>query len=360
MGNSMIFLALFSIAFVVALLGYAIYRVLPASEYMYAIARASSRMPALLQKDDYEKLASCRSFREFTKALEETAYSTLSHSASVREFHILLERKYLGDIEDLTADTPREFRALISSSLMRYEANTIKTLVKSKLKGIAIDAALLVPTGEITQKVLDKLIAAETIGDMAVVLQRTHFAELFASNFWEGKPEEEVEEEIDLFVDSTHAKALAKAAKIPGGREFVGVLQEKALAAQIVLLVRAKLRGWKPERLKEMLGKAGASRLAALADKPLDEIASADLPDISAIRESHEAIRQGDVIQLERAIDERSTQQMESLAKMHLEGAYPIYAYILARKREKQNLQVISMGTSEGIPAESIMGMVSA
>ena len=341
-------------------MGYAAYRILPASEYMYAIARASSKMPSLLQKDDYEKLASCRSFKEFTKALDETAYGTLSHSTGVREFHILLERKYLGDIEDLTEDTPGAFRELIGSSLMRYEANTLKSLVKSKRKGIAIDSALLVPTGEITQDVLDKLIASETIGDMAVVLQRTHFAELFASNFWDGKAEEEIEEEIDLFVDLTHTKALAKAAKIPGGKEFTNVLREKALAAQIVLLVRAKLRGWDPERLRKVLGKAGAGRLAALADKPLDEIASADLPDISAIRESHEAIRQGDVIQLERAIDEHSTQQMESLARMHLEGAYPIYAYILARKREKQNLQVISIGTSEGMPAESIMGMVSA
>ncbi|MCK4327163.1 MAG: V-type ATPase subunit [Candidatus Diapherotrites archaeon] len=353
----MVVVVVFSVAFVVALAGYAFLKVFPMSAYLYADARASARSARLLKKDDYSRLASAASFPDFVSGLKGTAYECECQNA--REFHLLLERHYLGEYAEIAKDTPSAYKAVLDAELMRHEASCIKLLMKSKLKSIELNEELTVPVGSVTPSLLNSLRGAETVGDMAVMLQRTGFADLFSSDFWKDKSWEEAEMEIDGFVTKKMRETIS-AARIPEGKELMALLEGAMVAEDVLLLIRAKLRGLGEEEqqaLAEATEMGGDAR--ELVKVSLEGITPEALPPVAVLRDNSELVSEGKIVELEKAVGEHIASRTRQLAMFHPEGAYPIALYIMEKNSEKKALQLISKAVEEGMPTERVLELMA-
>ena len=351
----MVAVVVFSVAFVVALAGYAFFKVFPMSAYLYADARASARSASLLKEEDYDRLASSQSFPDFVSRLKGTKYECSCTSA--REFHLMLERHYLGEYAGIAKDTPEAYKAILDVQMMRHEASCIKLLMKAKLKGVGLNEELAVPAGAVTPALLNSLKGAETVGDMAVMLQRTGFADLFASDFWQDKAWEEAEMEIDGFITRRMREAIARA-RIPEGKELLALMGESIIAGDVLLLIRAKLRGLGEQEQEALADATGMGGVRGLAKVPLAGITPEMLP-AGLLRENSGLVSEGRVVELEKAIGDQIASQMKQLAMFHPEGAYPIALYIMQKEGEKKMLQLISKAVEEGLPPERIRGLMA-
>ena len=353
----MVVVVFFSVAFVVALAGYAFYKVFPMSAYLYADARASARSAELLKKEDYDRLTGASSFEAFVAGLKGTPYECGCSDA--REFHLMLEKKYLAEVMDMGKDTPDDYRAILDAQMMRHEASTIKLLMKSKLKNTPLAEHLITPAGRVTAQLVASLKSADTVGDMAVMLQRTSFADLFASDFWKGKTWEETEMEIDGFITKRMRETVSRA-KIPEGRELLDLMGETFVANDLLLLVRAKLRGLSVEQQMALAEATEMGPVRGLANVPLEGITPESLPPVQILRDNSELVAEGKVVELEKKIGESLASRTKQLAMFHPEGAYPIALYLLQKDGEKKALQLISKAVEEQIPAERIMELMAA
>ncbi|MFC2174541.1 V-type ATPase subunit [archaeon] len=352
----MVAVVLFSVAFVVALAGYTFYKVFPMSAYLYADARVSARSASLLKKEDYDRLSSAESFPDFITRLKGSAYDC--ECTNARDFHLFIEKHYLREAEEIAKNTPDAYKAVLDAQMMRHEASCIKLLMKSKLKGTPLAEELVLPVGTITPSLLESLKEADTVGDMAVMLQRTGFADLFASDFWKDKTWEEAEMEIDGFISKRLREAVAKA-KIPEGMELLALMEEAMAAEDVLLLIRAKLRGLGEEEQATLADATEMGEVRSLVKVPLEDITPETLPPIRVIRDNSALVAEGKVVELEKAVGEHIASRTKHLAMFHPEGAYPIALYLMEKNSEKKALQLISKAVEEGMPKQRITELMA-
>lgn len=352
----MLGLVIFSIVFLAVFVGYTIKRVLPISKYLYASARASVKSAECLDQTDYEKFAKAEDLEEFFGMLRETPYKDCNRCNNSKEFHIFLEKEYISAIEDIGMETPEEFKNIVKAYLMKFEAKNIKLLMKSKLRDMTVSEELLVPAGEIDQDFIKKLKKAKTIEDMAVILDETESSTLFRKEFWKNKGWKEIEMTIDGYVDRELREAVEDA-DIPQGEELKECWKEQIIVNDLLLLIRAKLRGVPIEKQKEFVENFGLEEVEALVEKDLEELTPEDLPVNEFIVGKEEEIRAGNVVELEKSIDHYIYEKAQELERINPEGAYPIFAYLMDKKREKNMLQMISKAIEEGVPKEKRLEM---
>ncbi|GEM_PF-4166201 len=348
---------LFSLAFLATLAGYATYRTIPMSKYLYANARASARSKDLLTKEQLERMCDATSFNSFLTYLRDTIYSDCCNVKNARELHIHLEKKLINEIMELSKDTPPEFKRVIDAYIMKFEGKMIKLLMKSKMKDITIPSDAIYPIGNLTQSRIDELIRAKTIADFVVALQRTNFAGLFVKSV--PKTWEEAEERIDRFVERRMYKRIREA-KIPFANELLALWKEKARANVMLLALRARLRGVDKEKINELIEYLGFPELTILNEVKIEEIPNLkNIPFGNIVSKMWEEImKTKEFGSLELEIDKEFEKRVSTLSSLKPEGVFPVFEYMIKKNNERKKLQIIGKLIEEGLNAEEIKRMV--
>ncbi len=348
---------LLSIGFVGALAAYATYRVMPASKYLYANAKASARSSAFLTTDELSKMCEATSFNSFLTYLKETAYADCCNVTNAKELHILMEKKFLSELQDLSKDTPSEFRRVADAYIMRFEAKILKLLIKSKMKDMEIPDYAVYPIGSLTASRIDEMKNARTIADLAVAIQRTNFSGLFAKALPESW--EEAEEEIDRFVERTFYSRV-KEAKIPFASKLIDAWREKVKAEAALTAIRARLRGIKTERIEELLKFLGFPDLIEIATLPIGDIAKIRTLPYKEVFEKNwsKILEKKEFGRIEIEIDKEFEDKIKRLASIYPDGPLPIFEYLTRKNNERKRIQIIGKLIEVGVPAKEIKELV--
>lgn len=337
------------------------------SNYEYVTARVRSRRAKLFDEDDYRQLVRMGP-SEIARFMEESEYDEEMNSLGSRRSGVdliehALTRNLAKNFEDLLQWADGPLYDDIARYLRKFDAWNIKTL----LRGVYADAdreaveLALIRTGELGDERLDRLLDAGSIAEIVEGLSETVFGPALDSALSEYESTG-VLIPLENALDRAYYEELLSMR--PGAAGDARRLYRKFLEAEIDFRnVRNALRlarggaDTDPERYFIEGGRLfDESELASVADNP-DELA-ARLDDSrygDELDAALDALRDADsLVGFERALDAALVEYARQLSNWYPLSVCPVFAYVLAKEREVDNVRAIARGKQAGLDPETI------
>ncbi|MFB6172726.1 MAG: V-type ATP synthase subunit C [Haloarculaceae archaeon] len=335
--------------------------------YEYVTARVRSRRAALFDEDDYRKLLRMGP-GEIARFMEETEYETEmdalgSRYSGVDLIEYALNRNLAKHFDDLLRWCEGPLYDYVARYLRKFDAWNVKTVVR----GLYSDADPteveddLIRAGEFDDEFLGQLVEADSIEAVVNLLEGTIFGDGLADAYQEYEDSgvlvplenavdrafyetlltdlpNEPDRATELYIEFLHAEIdfrnvrnalrLARSGAdvapseyyIPGGRLFrQGELE--SLVGNVDQLV---------EHLRQ-------SRYGDDLDEALDRLEAAE-----------------SLIEFEHALDTALLEYSDQLSNRYPLSVCPVFAYVLAKEREVENIRAIARGREAGLSDEEI------
>ena len=335
--------------------------------YEYVTARVRSRRSALFDEDDYRKLLRMGP-GEIARFMEETEYETEmnalgSRYSGVDLIEYALNRNLAKHFEDLLRWSEGRLYDYVARYLRKFDAWNVKTVIRG-LYSDADQAAIeddLIRAGELDEDLLERLAGADTIEEAVEYLDGTMFGDGLAAAYQEYE-ESGVLVPLENAVDRAFYEALL--ADIPNELDRATEMYVEFLQAEIDFRnMRNALRlarsgadippseyyipGGQLFREDELEGLVGnvdqlvervrGSRYGDDLDAALDQLEQAE-----------------SLIEFEHALDTALLEYSDRLSNRYPLSVCPVFAYILAKEREVENIRAIARGREAGLTDEEI------
>jgi len=335
--------------------------------YEYVTARVRSRRSVLFDEDDYRKLVRMGP-GEIARFMEETEYETEmnalgSRYSGVDLIEYALNRNLAKHFEDLLRWADGELYDYIARYLRKFDAWNVKTVVRGLYSGAEPEEVEddLIRAGELNEDLLGRLVETDSIEAAVDVLQRTTFGgplsealseyesdgvlvplenavdRAFYGSLLSGLPDEPtratelyirfLRAEID-FRNVRNALRLARSgADIPPAEYYIsgGRLFDEGEVGQFV------------SNTDQLVERLRGSRYGEDLDQALDELEAAE-----------------SLIEFEHALDAALLEYSDQLSNRYPLSVCPVFAYVLAKEREVENIRAIARGREAGLTDEEI------
>jgi V/A-type H+-transporting ATPase subunit C len=331
----------------------------------YVTARVRARRGALFDDDDYRKLVRMGP-GEITRFMEESTYEAEinalgSRYSGVDLLEYALNRNLAQQFEDILGWAEGRLYDLIARYLRKFDAWNVKTVVRGVYSDAGSEAieADLIRAGELSERVLDRLVEAESIEQVIDILQGSIFEgplreayddyeesgvlvplenavdRTFYENLLSGLRVDEATEQYHEFlqteIDFRNARNALRLARsgadvdpadyfISGGRLF----------SRTEIASLANNRDELVQRIRE-------SRYGEDLSVALDELEDAE-----------------SLIEFERALDAALLEFSDSLGHVFPLSVSPVISFILAKEREVDNIRAIARGREAGLDPDVI------
>ncbi|RJT02182.1 V-type ATP synthase subunit C [Halococcus sp. IIIV-5B] len=336
------------------------------SNYEYVTARVRSRRANLFDEEDYQQLVRMEP-SGIARFMEESQYEEEMNALGSRHSGVdlvehALARNLAKDFEDLLRWASGPLYDDIARYLRKFDAWNIKTV----LRGIYADTGResvendLVRTGEFDEDRRDRLLEADSIEGVVEGLSDTVF----------GPP---LESALDEYESTGTLVPLENAIDRAYYEELLAVRPGESNARRLYVKFLEAEIDFRNARNALRLARSGAdtdpatyfidggrlfdeSDLAGIADNP-DELAArlADSRYGDELDAALDALDDAESLTgFERALDAALAEYAHQLANWYPLSVCPVFAYVLAKEREVDNVRAIARGRAAGLDPETI------
>jgi V/A-type H+-transporting ATPase subunit C len=337
--------------------------------YEYVTARVRSRRAALFDEDDYRKLVRMGT-SEIARFMEETEYEAEMNALGSRHsggdlVEYALTRNLAKHFEDLLRFSDGQLYDRVARYLRKFDAWNLKTIIRGLYSNTDREAVEddLIRAGEFTDQQLDRLLAADSIGEVVEALSNTVFGDELASalgDYEDAGTLVPLENAADRVFYQTLLAGLPDTVE---GDSPVGLYLEFLRAEIDFRNLRNGLR----------IARSGAD-----IDPAEYYIAGGRLFDESELRQVADNTQQltefvrestyGDdltealevlaeaetLIEFEHALDAALLEYADRLSNRYPLSICPVLSYVLAKEREVDNIRAVARGREAGLDPEAI------
>jgi V/A-type H+-transporting ATPase subunit C len=339
------------------------------ANYEYVVARVRHRRAALFSDDEYRKLLRMGP-GEIARFMEETQYESAvnelgSRYSGVDLIEYALNRNLAENFDDLLRWSDGRLYEQVARYLRKFDVWNVKTVIRGRYSD-ATDEEIredLIDAGEFDARLLDRLVAAESIEDVVETLEGTMFGPSLDDAF-EAYEQTNTLVPLENAVDRAYYENLVPASEPGAAGDSPEALYAEFLNAEIDFRnVRNALR----------LARSGADVDPAeyfieggtlFSASELDRLVGNRDELVSRIRES----RYGDelsgaldeleaadsLIGFEHALDRALLEYSDHLSHVFPLSVCPVLAYVLAKEREVDNIRAIARGREAGLSEDEI------
>ena len=345
----------------IALLLFAVRQVRPVIPFLYSNARIQARSKYLLSDDQLYSLAECHSLPELSSSLRETEYAErLEKATSVREYHLAFEKSFIAAAEELKEMSPESVWPLFDAYLMFWEAKMLKTFYRALLTGQKLED-LVFPIGRINPTVLEHLKEAETLADLKVIVSDTPYQEVFEGEY---ETLEEFEAALDNLVFHYFVEKVRET-KVYEGDLVIDLLNFKFDIQNLLVLLKLETRKVPKEECKKYLIK-NETPLFYLTEKLILAKNLKEFVDVCSHLHYYQPLSQamekyeedGSLSHFERVLWRYFKKVLLKMERLHFQGPFPLFAYLLKRELEMRNLMIVSKGIDANLSPSEIKEMI--
>ena len=338
-----------------------------ASNYEYVTARVRSRRAALFDDDDYRKLVRMGQ-GEIARFMEETEYESEMNALGARHSGIdlveyALNRNLAKHFEDLLRWADGQLYVDIARYLRKFDAWNVKTVIRGVYSEAGREAieADMIRAGELNERRIEELLQAESMEDVADRLRGTIFGESVADAMAEY-------EESGLLVPLENAVDRAFYATLlddlPTEADGARQLFVEFLTAEIdfrnlrnaLRLARSGADVQPTEYFIEggrLFDESEVRQLVANPDQLVEHVRASTYGD--DLEDALDAIDEAEsLIEFEHALEVAQLEYASSLSNRYPLSVCPVFAYVLAKEREVENVRAIARGREAGLSPEEI------
>ena len=337
------------------------------SNYEYVTARVRSRRASLFDEDDYRKLVRMGT-GEIARFMEESEYEEEmnalgSRYSGVDLIEYALNRNLAKHFEDLLRWADGPLYDYIVRYLRKFDAWNVKTVLRGIYSGSDRQTVEddLIPAGELSDELIDRLLTAESIEEVVDLLDRTMFGDGLAAAY-EDYEAEGVLVPLENAIDRAFYESLAGALPADPNRaeelyvefvraeiDFRNVLNGLRIARTGVDIDPADYfidggRLFDPAELRTLVGNMD-ELVVRVRDSPYGD-------DLSAALDRLEAAES--LVEFEHALDTALLEYSDKLSNRYPLSICPVLAYVLAKEREVENIRAIARGREAGLADERI------
>jgi vacuolar-type H+-ATPase subunit C/Vma6 len=333
--------------------------------FLFANARISARSRLSLSDAQRLALADKRSLGELASVLGETEFSACAEKAtSARELHLALEKALIERIDELREMSPPSFQGVLDAYLWFFEAKVLKAIYRSRFFGrpSPIGAGLVFEVGGINSGLLARLLETETIADINTAMASTHYAVVFEKEYGSL---EEFEVALDNHVLSRFTALLGKS-KIPDKKHIVGLLETRFDMINIIVLLKCIVRKVSVEERRKLLikhrGFLGGSLPRMIKSESVQELVEACSSTVygGAMASALAAFeKDGSLSHFEIELQRLFRKTVAEREWQHLQGPFPLFAYLMRREAEARAFMAASQGIESGFSVEEIRGLLA-
>ncbi len=338
------------------------------TSFAYPNAKFNAIGNDYVKRIELEALIEARNLQDAAGILGTKNYP-LKDVRTADETEKVLDEYNIKLLENILQDIPAGLKPLVHIYLKKYEVNAIKRVLKthiSEIKRSEEGLKNIRPVGELTSDILQQMFEAERADEVAELFARTPFGKELreAIHDYDGNFQK-IENILDKYVYSELQKAnesVSNTVAIPT-RSFVDHLLD---ISNIKMLLRAKRRKYNQGICKNMLYPHGL----ALPTWKLEQMCEAsDVVELLTELEGtkYYAVikdliplyeKNGDVSQLEIALDKYLLRLVVEISIQHTITAGPTIRYMVSREYESRNLKTILRGLDEGLDHKRIMPLL--
>jgi len=338
-----------------------------ASNYEYVNARVKSRRSTLFSEDEYRKLVRMGP-GEISRFMEESEYEAEinalgSRHSGVDLIEYALHANLAKHFDDLLQWADGRLYDLIARYLRKFDGWNAKTVIR----GVYSDAdrdlveADLIRAGEFDERFLERLLDATSVEETVDLLSDTLFGEALAEAY-------DDYEATGLLVPLENA---IDRAYYEGLMEGIIVGPDRATDLYVAFLraeidfrnIRNALRlSWNDVDIDpaeyfiqngKLFEESELNQLAGNTEELVARIrASRYGDDLAEALDELEAV--DSLIGLEHALDTALLKYSDHLSHVFPLSVCPVFAYVLAKEREVDNIRAIARGHEAGLPEDEI------
>jgi V/A-type H+-transporting ATPase subunit C len=338
-----------------------------ASNYEYVNARVRARRAALFDEDEYRKLVRMGP-GEIARYMEETEYDEEINALGTRYGGVdlveyALVRNLARHFDDLLRWSDGRLYDLIARYLRKFDAWNGKTTLRGIYSEAGRDAieADLVRAGEFSDTFVDRLVDAPTVEEAVELLEPTIFGDALAAAY-DDYESTGLLVPLENAVDRAYYEALMPTGLEADDRatelyvEFLRAEIDFRNVRNVLRLSRSgadvdpadyfieggrlfdagELRGLVGNR-DELVARIRTSTYGEEIEDALDELERSD-----------------SLIGFEHALDAALLEYSHHLSHVFPLSVCPVFAYVLAKEREVDNIRAIARGREAGLSPEEI------
>ena len=337
------------------------------ANYEYVTARVRSRRSVLFDADDYRRLVRMGT-GEIARFMEETEYEEEMNALGARYSGVdlieyALHRNLAKHFEDLLRWADGILYDYIARYLRKFDAWNVKTVIRgiySEVDRQTIEDDLI-RAGELGEERLDSLLEAGSIEEVTERLAGTIFGDPLADALREY---EETGELVPLenAVDRAFYEALLSDLAAEGGRAtelFVEFLEAEIDFRNLRNVLRVARSGADIDPSEyfieggRVFTEADLRSLAGNVDQIAERVRTSRYGD--DLGPALDALSDADtLLDFERALDEALIDYASHLSNVYPLSVCPVFAYVLAKEREVDNIRAIGRGREAGLSVDEI------
>lgn len=329
-------------------------------DYAYITARVRARKRRLLRREDYQKLLKM-SLEEIARFLGETEYreeiEELSHKYSgveliERALNLNLSKTYRNLIEISSG----EANMLIREYLRRWDIWNLRSLLRGKRIGGDPEEikSLFVIAGELDEGFLNTLAEMRSIDEIIEALGRTRYYEVLKRH--EEMHWRELEDELERKYYE-ELVGLLEEERTEDRRLLLRIIRREIDIKNIMTLLRLKKDEVEPRDIEHHLIPSGEelteTELKRLLNMSYDEILRA-IGDYSYGKILGESAEKTSLTVIETKLEKYLGEFTQKLSYYYPLSILPVIGYIISKRHETRNLQLIARGRSLGVSQERI------
>jgi V/A-type H+-transporting ATPase subunit C len=325
------------------------------------------RKATLLPREEYLRMLNM-SLPEITRIIEETAYKQeIDELGTVFKgidlIEVALSWNLAKEYQKIQEITPGALKQFTQDYLRRWDIQNLITILRGKMHGEKPGRIkeILVPAGSLDRKVLDRMLAEDSIDRIVDMLKGHRLYLVIAREFPAAKESGSLSRMENELYKQFYAGIIADAESgIRGGDLFLDFIRLDINITNAKTLFRLRAAGFE-EDAREMYIPGG-------------DLSAADFSALNAIRDQGEFI---DVLKakirhkvllalldemrgepaagdMEVRLTRVQLEQMEQSSKRYPFSIYPILVYLEKKKYEVFNLRALARGKESKLPSERI------
>ncbi|MBC7114137.1 MAG: V/A-type H+/Na+-transporting ATPase subunit [Archaeoglobi archaeon] len=329
-------------------------------DYAYITARVRARRRKLLRREDYQKLLKM-SLEEIARFLGETEYreeiEELSDKYSgvelvERALTLNLSRTYR-NLMEISSGEPN---LLIREYLRRWDIWNLRSLLRGKRTGADPEEikSLFVVAGELDESFLSALAELKSIDEVIEALSRTRYYEILKRH--EEMHWRELEDELEKRYYEELVGILEEE-RTEDRKLLLRIIRREIDIKNLMTLLRLKKDGVEPRDIEHHLIMAGEEltemELKRLLNMSYEEILRT-VGDFSYGRILGESAERSSLTTIEAKLEKHLGEFAHKLSYHYPLSILPVIGYIISKRHEVRNLQLIARGKSLGVPQERL------
>ena len=355
--------------FIIVILNYS-KSIMNISYFVYSNTRVKAIGVPFVYSNKINIILDAKGVTDAANKINDAGYDiNLSEIKNPEKLERALNSIYVNECENIVSSSPEKVKPFFNAYLSILESEQIKIALKSKkMKLSASDIRnRLIPTGVISDRIIDDIAESESIEDAILMLQKTQYVEVLSNAFSEytklkstlpfelaldtftfdcirksvGQIDDDVSHPIKSFVkiysDISNIKMLLRAKKdnfdsliigkyiLPGGSISMDRIKELSESKTMVELI---------SNLKNTI-------YGACLERKIQDFESTD-----------------STYPFESELDKFLLEFVLNLSTMHNLGVGPMINFIVAKQYEIRNLKAILSGLAESVPTSAIKSIL--